>query len=183
MLFDVQADGREAVRVIRAHRRQYDRENVILRRVHAERPVHGDHERSDIERRAGSGRDPVLFEFDELDERVVSELRIDLRNADAPARIEHTLHVLHGTEQPDFARLVAVRFESLEHRLSVVEYGSGRVEHERLVRFYARVFVIPRAVVILHHEHVVGEVFAEFQIGVLVFQLFTFDNLHICILD
>lgn len=112
----------------------------------------------------------------------MQEVGIELRYAYAGAGIVHAAHVLHGTEQSYLALVVAVCFEALEHGLTVMEDRSGGIENEGRVRLDAGVVIIPLSVMILHHEHVIGEVLAEFQIGVLVFELCAFNKFHICCL-
>ena len=147
--------------------------------MHAQLHVRGDDGRADVQRRAGRGRDPVLFDFQQFKQPVEDDFFVDERDAHALGGAVHALEVLLGAEHADFALIVLERLQPLEDALRIVEHRRGEVERDRAVRLDDRFF--PLAVLILHRQHIVGEDLAEPELALVdgfFFQFFRFDEFH-----
>ena len=137
-----------------------DDEFISVRRMYSERFVRRDDERTDIEGRSLSVRDPVLIDGDDRFDRLKRVLGRDLRNAEAVAGGVHPLDVLHRAEKLNIAAGGTVRLHSLEKFLSVMENHRGRVESDGTVGDDP--CVVPALFGgIIHNEHMVCEMFSE----------------------
>ena len=128
--------------------------------VNAEALVVAEHERSEVQGCTGSGRGPVLFQLDELLERLHEVLLGHLRQAQTFGRIVHTADVLDRSEQLDLAVSTAIRLQALKDFGAVVQNGGSGMDGKALKRndtgIVPALFAVPAP-----HKHMVGEDLAE----------------------
>ena len=157
--------GRAAVvcRVVGARRAEDDHKFVVLGRQNRERDLIAEDERPDIHRSARRGGNPVAIRLNHSLDRREEQVSRQLRDAHALIRAGHTLDVHVRPENLDAAVRRAVGLHALKHHLCVVQHAGRRLDEERLVRYNAPV-VPALSFVIVHDEHVVGEVFRKAQL-------------------
>ena len=132
--------------------------------MHAEEGVGGDDERTDVQRGALFRRHPVDVCTHQLDDGLQGVVGVDLRDAEAAVGVVHPLDVLVRTEEQRAPVGRAIRLESLEHLLRIMENHRGGGERKIVIRLDAR--VMPAlSLGVVHNKHMVGEVFAEPELG------------------
>ena len=139
---------------------------VVLGGLHGEAHLVGDDVGTDVEGGAGGGGDPVLIGVDGGLYRLDEQLLIHEGNAHTLVGAVETLGVHVGTEEVDLAVGGAVGLHALEHHLGVVENAAGGIQADGAVG--DDLAVVPAlALVVVHDEHVVGEVLAKAQVALI----------------
>ena len=173
---DDELGGLESVLVIAAHGGQDDGEDELLGRMHAEERLGAEHEGTDVKRGAGRGGDPLRLQLDELGERVQHDVDVELRHAQPLRTSVHADEVVAGTEHRDLAIRVLISLQSLKDALTVMERAAGGIDAEVLIGDDLGLGPTALCRVILHDEHMVGEVFAESELGEIGFLFPFFDH-------
>ena len=127
--------------------------------VYAKSGIGRYHGRTQIEACSGAVGNPVALDLDELTHCLIVVLDVDLGHAQTPCGAVETPCVIPGAEHQNAVVIGAICLESLENLLSIVENSAGRIEAKLLVRYDA--CIMPYAVIIVHHEHMIGETLAK----------------------
>ena len=164
---DVAAGEAAAVDVVvGTHGAENDDEVVVLSGLHGEAHLVGDDVGADVESGAGGGGNPVLVGVDGGLYRLDEQLFVHEGDAHTLVGAVETLGVHVGTEEVDLAVGGAVGLHALKHHLGVVEDAAGGVQADGAVG--NDLAVVPAlALVVVHDEHVVGEVLAKAQIALI----------------
>ena len=184
-VFNADADGCKACLVVRTAGRADDVVEVAVCGMYAESFVNRDHRGTQIEACACAVGYPVTFNLNELTHCLIVEIDVDFGHAETPCGIVKTLCIVLCTEHQDPAVVGTICLKAFENLLCIVKHGAGRIERKSLIGNDA--CIVPFAVVIVHHEHMVGETFAEpegsfFLKGGFCFKLGCFCDLdiHFC---
>ena len=152
--------------VVGAHGAEDDDKEAVLGRLHGETHLVGDHVGADVQGGAGLGGDPVgVLLHDGLD-GVHKQVLIQMGEAHALTGAVDAGGVHVGTEEVDLPVGGQIGLHALKHHLGVVEDGAGGIQAEGGIGDDASV-VPALALVIVHEEHVVGEVLAKAQVGLV----------------
>ena len=139
----------------------------MLGSVHAQAHVVRKDERADVQGSAIAVGDPVAVHIHQSLNGLDIILHRDLGDAQTVSRILKTLRVALGAEQLHGVVRSAVGFHALKDLLRIVEHDGSRVQRERRVGDDAG--VMPAfALRIIHHEHMVGELFAKAQLALVL---------------
>ena len=137
---------------------------VPLGGPHAEERLGRDHERTEIERAALDGREPVAVGGDKLTDRFDEQVLGQFWHGEPPGRCGKPRRVRLGPEQGKPAICLAIGLEPLEDFLRIVEHGRCRIEAERLAR--ANLRAVPAATLFpLDRDHMVRKGGAKARIG------------------
>ena len=134
--------------------------------MHTQAYIGGKHEGTDVQAGAVGMRNPVLIHLDQSLHGLLKILSGDGRNAHTIAAIHKAMGVAVGAEQLNVAVRGAIGLHALEQLLCIMEdHGSG-------IQFKAAVGddsgVKPTlAFGVVHNEHMIGELFAEAQLGLV----------------
>ena len=164
VLGNAQLDGGVATLEVRAHGRHEDTELVLVGRLHADDVARGDHERADVERRAGTERGHprgvgLNDLLDRLDEAVLREGGHD----QALGGIGHALGVHVGTEAHDGPIGGGIGLEPLEDLLAIME--DARALRQRDAVIGSQGALIPCAILVVGHIAIVGLAIAEIEVS------------------
>ncbi len=133
---------------------------VVLGGLHGEAHLIGDNVGPDIEGSAGLAGDPVGVHLHNGLHRLHKQLLIHIGDAHALVGAVEALGVHVRAEEVDLLVRGQVRLHALEHHLGVVEDAAGGVQADGAIG--DDLAVMPAlALVVVHDEHVVGEVLAE----------------------
>ena len=136
-----------------------DKEFIFMACVYTEHFFVCNHSRSDIKSRTGFGRYPVFFELEEFEQSRLYHFCVEVRHTHTRSRIIHTYKVVVDSEYGNFAFFGLVSLCALENTLCIVKHVGSGIHFERSVRHDFRLF--PRAVFVVHYEHMVGKIFTE----------------------
>ena len=157
--FDENFGRLKSVSVIRTYGRKNDKEFIFMACVYTEHFFVCNHSRSDIKSRTGFGRYPVFFELEEFEQSRLYHFCVKRRHAHTLCRIVHTYKVVVDSEYGNFAFFGLVSLCAFENTLRIVKHVGSGIHFERSVRYDFRLF--PRAVFVVHYEHMVGKIFTE----------------------
>lgn len=148
--------------------------------MHSEERLRTEHERTDVERSAGRGGDPLLFQLDQFAESVENDVYVELRHAQSFRASVHADEVVAGTEHRDLALRVLVRLQPLEYALTVMQRAARGRDAEVVVGDDLGFAPAALCRVVLHDEHVVGEVLSEAELREvgLLFPFFDHSDFH-----
>ena len=164
LVLDVNLDGVQALGIIGTHGADDHDVLHMVGRMHAQSGVQTDHEGTDIQGGVLLIGDPVLLQLDQLHDTGQSQLVGDIGHTQTVSGVVQTLDIAVGTEQLDGAVGGAVSLHALENFLAVMQdLGSG-VDLQRTVGDDAGI-VPALTLVIVHDEHMIGHVLAEYQSG------------------
>ena len=139
---------------------------VVLGRLHGEAHLVGDDVGPDVQGRTGCGGDPVRVRLHGGLHRLNEQLLVHGGDAHALVGAVEALGVHVRTEEVDPAVRGAVGLHTLKHHLGVVEHAGGGVQADGAIGDDPAV-VPALALVVVHNEHVVGEVLAKAQVGLV----------------
>ena len=150
--------------------------------MHTQSGIQTDHEGTDVQRGVLLVGDPVLLQLDQFHDAGQSQLIGDAGHAQTGGGVVQTLDVAVGAEQLDGAVGGAVGLHALENLLTVMQNLGSGVDLQGAVGDDAGI-VPTLTLVIVHDEHMVGHVLAEYQLGSLGLVLQSgragdFDFLH-----
>ena len=155
--------------------------------MYAEAHVSGEDEGADIEGSPVRMRHPVFVDFHKRLDRLYKIFRGDFRHAHAVTGVPHPIPVAVRAENLDHVVRRAIGFQALEQFLRVVEDHAGGVQFKG--RIGDNPGIVPALFrVIVHQEHMIGELFAKAQsgfIGRAGFRRVCFHNFniqHTCLL-
>ena len=139
----------------------------MVRSVDTQAHIGCKHEGTDVQGCAvGVGHPVTVHIHDGLDGLDVILFR-NLGDAQTVRRILHPLGVAVGTEQLNGAVGGAVCLHALENLLGIVENGGGRIQLKGAIGYDPG--VVPALTgSVVHHEHVIGENFAEAKLGLVL---------------
>ena len=128
--------------------------------MNAEALVVAEHEGSEVQRGTFCGRSPVLFELDELGQRLHETVLGQLRQAQTLGGIVHAADILDGSEELDLAVGAAISLKTFEYLGTVVQYGRAGMDGKALKGNDAGIvpafFAVP-----VPDKHMIGENLAE----------------------
>ncbi len=163
MIGDPDLHRGDAALVVGADRREDDVAQVLFGRADAEHRLGGDHRRPDIEAGPLGLRNPVRLEFDQPLKGLEEEVFVDFRHAHALGAAIEAGDIVGWAEEGDRSVGAAKGLQPLEDFLGIVKDHGGRVERKGGVGLDSGI-APPLAALVFHHEHAVGELFAELQL-------------------
>ena len=139
----------------------------MLGSVHAQTHVVRKDERADVQGSAIAVGDPVAVHIHQSLNRLDIILHGDLGDAQTVSRILKTLGVALGAEQLHGVVRSAVGLHALKDLLRIVEHHGSGVQFKGAIGDDAGI-VPALALRIIHHEHMVGELFAKAQLALVL---------------
>ena len=131
------------------------------RRTHAEKGFGGEHEGPQVKRAIGIARYPVPVFCDKLADRFEEQLFGQFGHRHAPRTVVETAGVLFGPEQGEAVVGLLVRLHAFEDFLRVMQHGRRGIEADRVPRAEYRLMPATAIRIVIDHDHVIGEQFAE----------------------
>ena len=171
----------EAVSIVGSNRGEDDEEGIGLADADTQERISRIDEGTDVEALSRAVGDPVLLDGEELDESFVGYILRQLRDIKDLCGAVQTSNVVLAAEENRLAFLGDISLAALENSLTVVESGVGRADLYIFIGNDAG--TVPAFLrIVVHAEHVVGEMSTETDSGYvhLFLQLVSLDEFDFC---
>ena len=160
-VFNADTDGCKACLIVCAGGGADDIVEIALGSMYAESLVGRYHRGAQIQAGAGAVGYPIALDLNELPHCLVVILDIYGGHAKTDSGIVQALCIVPCTEHEDSVVIGTVCLEAFKNLLCIMEYGAGRIEAQLLIGNDTG--IMPLAVIIVHHEHMIAETLTETQ--------------------